>query len=118
MKLLKTVAALSLFLVSVSTIAQGDGIVLVTYKSKDPFSSYPHPIVYVKQALTEAEARQAMLKQWKGPAAITQGEAAMSLMIYRGPLMTRKKFVDETLAAFKKQGGNPADLRVDDLPAK
>lgn len=118
MKFMGTIAALSLFLISMGAIAQSDHIVLVTYKSKDPFSSYPHPIVYVKQALTEAEARQAMLKQWKGPAAVTQGEAAASLMIYRGPLMTRKKFVDETLAAFKKQGGNPADLRVDDLPAR
>lgn len=90
-------------------------IVLLTVKPKDPFSAANMAVVYVQQALSAAEARRHMRPNWHGPAAQHYTNAGLVLAIEKGPLMTRQKFVEATLADYEKHGGERRNVRIDVL---
>lgn len=97
--------------------AGGEAVVLMTVKPKDPFSPtlVSMPVTYIHQALSAEDARRHMRPKWTGPARQHHAEAGTVLAVYGGPVMTRQKFVDATLAAYEKQGGKRGNVRIDVL---
>lgn len=98
------------------TSADGESIVLLTVKSK-PLSNVAQPITYVRQALSEAEARQHMRPTWGGLAPVHQAESGTALIIYGSPMMTRRKLVEATLVGYERSGGKRGDIKVEVLSA-
>ena len=97
----------------------GESVVLMTVKPKDPFgpAAGKIPVAYVQQALTAAEAKRHMRPHWAGPAGQHHADAGVFLVTYGGPLMTRRKFVEATLSAYEKAGGQRGNVRIDALSA-
>ena len=93
------------------TSASGESVVLLSLMSK-PLSNVSQPVMYVRQALSEAEARQHMRPTWTGPAPVHQAEAGHALVIYGNPLMTRRKLVESTLTGYEQSGGKRSNVRV------
>ena len=96
-----------------SESADGETIVLLTVKPKDPFSGRL-TVVYVKEAMSEGEARLHTRSNWRLRSSINQQDSWMYLA-QNVPLMTRRKLVESTLGAYAASGFRRSDIRIDVL---